>query len=96
MLIDMETASTWQRLSAVLDKCRATAELQPDDGHRACSNIRQLQNLERTIQDEVDQEIVRARAQGASWAQIPYGRSRQASQQRHAAATERLARRNPG
>ena len=85
------TATPWARLRRRIDGYEAKANLQPDEhGYRAKENIRHLQTLEQAVRREIDREIIRAREQGATWSMIGFGRSKQAAQQRHAAALRRV------
>ena len=65
------------------------AEWPDEHGMRACRNIEGLIRLRGVLERCIDAEIIRAREQGATWSTIPYGRSKQAAQQRHAAAMSR-------
>lgn len=64
----------------------------PDDeyGVRASRNIQELRELQAYISDQIDDEVIRGRKQGAPWKLL--GTSKQQAQQLHAAA---LARRSP-
>lgn len=84
------TATTWTRLRTRLAGYEAKADTEPEEhGFRASANLRLLQDLRAAIETEIDREIIRAREQGMSWAGIEYGSSKQAAQQRHAAAVRR-------
>lgn len=81
------------RLERRVTRARKRVEQQvPDDEHgfRASKNIRELRALQAFISDQIDDEIIRGREQGAHWNLL--GSSKQQAQQRHAAA---LARRSP-
>jgi hypothetical protein len=84
------TATPWDRLKRRIKRYEEHASRRADgNGFRACENIKHLQMLEAAVRNELDREIIRAREQGATWAMIPFGNSKQAAQQRHAAAIAR-------
>jgi hypothetical protein len=63
-----------------------------DRGERAAANVGLLLKLRAAVDAEIDREILRARQQGASWsllAAVAGMGSKQAAQQRHAAAARR-------
>lgn len=82
-----------RRLERRVAAVRKRVEQQvPNDerGFRASRNIRELRALQAYISDQIDDEVIRGREQGAPWHLL--GTSKQQAQQRHAAA---LARRSP-
>ena len=81
-----------RRLERRVATARERAEQVADDEHgfRASRNIRELRELQAYISDQIDDEVIRGREQGAPWNLL--GTSKQQAQQRHAAA---LARRSP-
>lgn len=81
-----------RRLERRVTLARERVEQVPDDelGFRASRNIGELRALQASISDQIDEEIIRGREQGAPWHLL--GTSKQQAQQRHAAA---LTRRSP-
>ena len=60
-------STPWDRISKRVKLARP-AEDQPDDhGQRSLARINELVPLRRLVEKEIDQEVVRAREQGASW-----------------------------
>lgn len=89
----MARATPWARLRRRVDAYeKKTAERPEEYGRRACADLEQLVQLRAAIESEIDDAIIRAREAGASWTFIPYGGSKQAAQQRHAAAVRRRQR----
>ena len=84
------SSTPWTRLRHRIKGYEEKADGVGDEhGFRASENLRHLQQLRTAIEAEIDREIIRAREQGAPWSGIMYGSSKQAAQQRHAAATRR-------
>ncbi len=77
------------------DRVRALERqaIHPDErGERAAQNVKLLLKLRDAVDAQIDREILRAREQGASWSDIAWRAgmgSKQAAQQRHAAAARR-------
>lgn len=58
-------------------------------GLRAARNLTKLRDLRRLIDELIDEELVRGRAQGAPWSSL--GTTKQAAQQRYQAALARMS-----
>lgn len=89
-------ATPWSRLTARIIRYAEKTESEPDEhGCRSAERVRYLQQLDLAIRKEIDQEIIRARDQGAPWGNLGM-RSKQAGQARYRAAVERQGRRLRG
>ena len=78
----------WKRLENRVKTARSRAEEAPDRlGWQASRNLDELWKLQAAIERMIDEELIRGREQGASWAML--GTSKQQAQQRHRRALER-------
>lgn len=86
-------ATPWDRLAARLKRLPAE-HLVDEHGLLAGERIEKLQEYMAAVEREIDEEIIRCRAQGASWPAVGryLGMSKQGAQQRWRIAMVRTGR----
>lgn len=80
----------WDKLATIVNRARRSEDQPDEHGFRALARIEELLALQHRIERLVDKEVIGARDQGATWANIggALGTTRQGAHQRHRRVVE--------
>ena len=87
-------STLWDRLGSRVKRAGRSEEKPDEHGFRAIARLTELLPLATAVTTEIDQEIIRAREQGAPWAYLGaiLGMSKQGAQHRYRIAMTRTGK----